>query len=144
VNQVDEPVEFTYAMAEAPTSASFWSAESVYRHAARKMSSLLLEKAVLTPGLILTIDAGHSDGSGRSGIPSGIFGKEIEIEVPVVRLIPGAAGEMDQAVDIPLNDQATKILSDRIERGRILDPFQTGRKGIAEIFERNQKDRAAA
>jgi hypothetical protein len=102
-----------------------------------------LEKAVLTPGLILTIDVSHSESGGRSGIPSGIFGKEIEIEVPVVRLVPGVtAGEIDQAVDVPLNDQATKILSDRMERGRILDPFQTGKRGISEIFERAQKDPA--
>ena len=135
VNQVDEPIEFAYAMAEKPGNTAFWSADSVYRHATRRMIALLIEKTALTPGLIITIDAKAPGQDGRTGVPAGIFGTEVHLETPVIRLMPDEQrGSFDHSFEVPANDQANRIFDARVQRGRLFEPFDTGRNGLIEIM----------
>ncbi len=143
VNGRGEPVEFTYNTLEI-VQRFLWRREDLRRHAARRLTSTLLEVCPRVPTVILCL-AGEA--------PAELFTQDITVEIPTVRVselsaVVGQSVDESREVvdgDVPLQvfwhgvvpdaaNDARALVQLFAARGLLLEPFDRAATGLREVY----------
>jgi hypothetical protein len=143
VNALGEPLEFTYTQLEVQ-KRFLWRAESLRRHAARRLAASLFAICPRVPDLLLCL-AGE--------VEPELFSEEIEVRLPVARLAPESAvvgqgvgeereltpglepGQLFWLGTPPAPESLPRTLLNRlVRRGLLLEPFDRAEIGLREVY----------
>ncbi len=143
INARGEPIEFTYNRIETPHTF-LWRQADIRRHAIKKITTSLLSLCPKVPRLILCL---------AEEVSSEIFCQDIQLSVPVCRVVPAikalpySATEIQDRIEAeePMNlfwypempsDGSTELilLQTLSEKGLLIEPFERALIGLKEVY----------